>query len=112
MSQSRISSLAESVLNTASGFLISLVVWHVVGPWFGYTVTWSDNFLITSIFTVVSVARSYAWRRWFNGRIARRFAEHDIDTCRCDVCSIRRAVEEPVERPKWRTFVQLPRNIL
>lgn len=66
MSQTKRHSITEALLNTGSGFLVSLFVWHVVGPWLGYHVTLSDNLIITSIFTVVSVVRSYAWRRGFN----------------------------------------------
>lgn len=66
--QSRTASLIEASLNTATGFVLSFCIWQVVGPWFGYVVTFGDNFIITSIFTVASVARSYVWRRIFNGR--------------------------------------------
>jgi hypothetical protein len=66
--QTRLGSFIESSLNTLSGFFISFFLWQLVGPWFGYTVTFGDNFLITSIFTVASIARSYVWRRCFNNR--------------------------------------------
>jgi hypothetical protein len=72
--QSRLSSLIEQVLNVASGFIISLIVWQTVGPLMGYSVTLGDNLIITAIFTVVSIIRGYLWRRYFNGRIARAYA--------------------------------------
>lgn len=71
--QSRLSSLIEQVLNVASGFIVSLLLWQAVGPLLGYEVNLADNLTITTIFTVVSIIRGYLWRRYFNGRIARRY---------------------------------------
>jgi uncharacterized membrane protein len=75
--QSRLASLIEQTLNVASGFVISLVIWQLVGPAMGYAVSMGDNLIITSIFTVVSIARGYLWRRYFNGRIARAYQNAD-----------------------------------
>jgi hypothetical protein len=69
MSQTRISSLIEAVINTAVGFVISLVLTAVVLPAYGHAVTLSQNLQITAIFTVASILRSYCLRRWFNARI-------------------------------------------
>lgn len=66
MNQSRAESLLEASLNTASGFLLSLIVWHWVARWYEIPMPLSRNLEITGIFTVVSIARSYAWRRFFN----------------------------------------------
>ena len=64
--QSRLVSLIESICNTGSGFLLSLVLWQfVVAPAFGYAVTMTTNLALTSIFTITSVARGYLWRRFF-----------------------------------------------
>lgn len=64
--QSKRASLIEASLNTASGFALSFVLWHFVGPLFGYEVTWADNLGITAVFTCSSIARGYLWRRLFN----------------------------------------------
>lgn len=65
--QSRLGSLVESFFNIGSGFLLAMVVWQwIVAPLYNIPVTLSQNVGITSIFTVVSVIRSYAWRRAFN----------------------------------------------
>lgn len=66
--QSHKHSLVEAVLNTASGYVVSFLVWQfVAGPLvLGYRPDIGENFWITNIFTVVSVARSYIWRRAFN----------------------------------------------
>lgn len=71
MGQTRLGSLVEATCNIGSGFILSLIVWQTVGPWFGYEVTLTDNLGITSIFTAVSVLRSYLWRRYFNARLRR-----------------------------------------
>lgn len=67
-SQSRRHSFVEACLNTASGYVVSFLVWQfIAGPLvLGYRPDMSENFWITNIFTVVSVARSYIWRRTFN----------------------------------------------
>lgn len=50
-----------------SGFLLSMGLWQfVLAPHFGYEVTLADNFQLTLIFTLVSIVRSYLWRRLFN----------------------------------------------
>lgn len=65
--QTRKHALVESLLNTASGFILSCIVWEViVKPVWNIQTTHAENLQITAVFTVVSVARSYAWRRWFN----------------------------------------------
>lgn len=66
--QSRTSSFIESCLNTASGFALSFVVWHFVALAYAIPMPLSTNLQITGIFTVVSVIRSYVWRRLFNKR--------------------------------------------
>lgn len=72
--QSRKASMTEALMNTASGFIVSMMVWQfVVAPFYNIPVTLGQNLGITSIFTVVSIARSYAWRRLFNWLTVRRF---------------------------------------
>jgi membrane protein implicated in regulation of membrane protease activity len=68
--QSRTSSLIEACLNTASGFILSFVVWHFVAIAYGIPMSFDTNLQITGIFTVVSIVRSYLWRRLFNKREA------------------------------------------
>ena len=62
-------SLLEACLSTASGFIVSLILWIVVVvPVWHVQVAMFDNLAITAMFTVASVARSYVWRRIFNMR--------------------------------------------
>lgn len=67
--QTRLSSFIEAVINVAIGFVVSLALTALVLPAYGHQVTFGENLQITGIFTIASIARSYAVRRWFNARI-------------------------------------------
>ena len=66
MEQSKRASLLESLFNTFSGFLISLIVGYFLYPYFGMQQSWGDSFWITVIFTIISIVRNYGSRRLFN----------------------------------------------
>lgn len=66
MTQSRIQSLIETITSVAVGFAISMGLGAVVYPAFGHPVTFAQNFWITAIFTVASIARGFVLRRIFN----------------------------------------------
>jgi hypothetical protein len=68
MKQHKMDSFMEAVTNTSVGFVISLITWYFVAAAMNIPVTWSQNLIITGIFTVVSVARGYILRRIFDGR--------------------------------------------
>jgi hypothetical protein len=57
----------ESVTNVAVGYGVAVGTQLVVFPWFGLDVPMTDTLLIGAVFTVVSIVRSYALRRLFNG---------------------------------------------
>jgi len=64
--QSKQRSLIESSLNTASGLIISMLTWRfVIVPLFDIVHSFKQNLSITIIFTVISIVRSYVWRRVF-----------------------------------------------
>lgn len=69
MNQTRLGSLIEACINTALGFVISMILAIIVYPCFGAKFSMAQNFWITVIFTVASVLRNYAVRRWANARI-------------------------------------------
>lgn len=78
MSQSKIESLIETTINTTIGYLVALASQLIVFPMVGIDVPISTNLEIGAWFTVISVARGYVIRRWFNSRLkqaARRIAE-------------------------------------
>jgi hypothetical protein len=58
--QSRTKSLLEQLANTIAGFLISLVILRL------YHFPFCESLELTVVFTVVSVARGYVLRRFFN----------------------------------------------
>ena len=69
--QTRLSSLIEAVINVAIGFVVSLVITAWLLPAYGHHVTWSENLQITGVFTIASIVRAYAVRRFFNQQIHR-----------------------------------------
>jgi len=69
MLQSRKASLYEALLNVLVGYWINFGANLLVLPLFGFNVTVTQNLGIGAIFTVISVVRSYAIRRWFNARL-------------------------------------------
>lgn len=71
--QSKIESFIEATTNTVSGFVIALAVYAgIVTPLYDLDVTFFENIEITCIMALVSVARSYLWRRCFNSRFSHR----------------------------------------
>ncbi|MHC4648510.1 MAG: DUF7220 family protein [Planctomycetota bacterium] len=63
--QSRLGSLVETFLNIGSGFVLSVIVWQILAYYLGIPMPLDTNLFITSVFTVVSITRSYLWRRFF-----------------------------------------------
>jgi len=64
--QSRLQSLLESFANIAIGYLVALAAQLIVFPLMDIPVRLDQNLAIGAIFTIVSLARSYALRRAFN----------------------------------------------
>lgn len=78
MRQTKLGSFYESLINVAIGFGINFVANLVILPLFGFDITLTDNLYIGLLYTIVSVARSYVVRRWFDRRIheaAQRMAQ-------------------------------------
>lgn len=74
MTQTRLGSLIEACINVAIGYWINFAANLLILPLFGWHVTVSQNLALGAIYTAISIARSYAVRRWFNARIARAAA--------------------------------------
>lgn len=60
-------SFVESIANVAIGYGVAIAAQVAIFPVFGIRVSFTENLLIGAFFTVVSIARSYAVRRLFNG---------------------------------------------
>jgi hypothetical protein len=69
MSQSRIGSFIEACINVVIGFTINYCANLLIFPLFGMHISLSDNLWMGMIYTLISIVRSYAIRRWFNARI-------------------------------------------
>ena len=65
MSQSRLQSALEAVVNVAAGFLIALGVQIIAFPLLGLAASPRQNLALGAIFTAASLARSYVLRRLF-----------------------------------------------
>lgn len=75
MKQTKFESWLEVFFNYASGFIIAYFVYaRIILP---YPYINDSPFLVTSIFTLVSVCRSYLWRRFFNKGLHKVFMRLD-----------------------------------
>ena len=64
--QTRWQSFFESCINVAIGYGVALMSQILIFPLFGIHIPLASNPAIGAIFTVISIARSYAVRRVFN----------------------------------------------
>lgn len=71
MRQSKRGSFIEAWANVFIGYGINFTANALILPQFGFHITLAQNLQIGILFTVISVARSYIIRRWFNKHIAR-----------------------------------------
>lgn len=65
--QTKLGSFVEAWANIAVGFSINFCANLLVLPMFGFNVHAREAFGIGLVFTVISLARSYILRRYFNG---------------------------------------------
>jgi hypothetical protein len=63
--QTKTQSLIEATTSIGVGFIISVCVWQLLAKYYGYDMPLSRNLEITTIFTFVSISRSYVFRRIF-----------------------------------------------
>jgi hypothetical protein len=68
MSQTKFGSFVEGWANIFVGFGVNFSANLAILPLFGFsTLTVRSNLIIGGIYTVISLARSYILRRYFNG---------------------------------------------
>jgi len=67
--QTKKQSFLESLTNVAIGYLISLISLFIIFPILGIESSTSKNLIITLYFTLISIARSYILRRYFNKKL-------------------------------------------
>lgn len=63
--QTRKMSAVESVANTAFGFGISVLTYAIVMPLLGYATTMTENVIMVTVFSIISMVRNYIVRRVF-----------------------------------------------
>jgi hypothetical protein len=64
--QTKKQSLKESIYNLLIGYAISFISLFLIFPLVGIESSFGKNMLITVYFSVLSIARSYFLRRFFN----------------------------------------------
>lgn len=64
MKQSKLASWIDTLGGTAFGFVCALVLQYAVCWWYALPLRVADNLGIIGLFTVVSLVRGYAWRRF------------------------------------------------
>lgn len=67
--QSKRASIVEAWVNILIGFGINFAANMLLLPLVGARFTLMENFWMGSVYTSLSILRSYAIRRWFNDRI-------------------------------------------
>lgn len=67
MRQSKFLSAVETSVNTAVGYVMAVASQLVIFPLFDIHIELHQNLLMGLYFTVISLARGYVIRRWFNG---------------------------------------------
>ena len=68
MTQSRAMSALESAANVAIGYGVAVASQVAIFPLFGVHLPLADNLVIGGYFTLISLARSYLVRRFFNSK--------------------------------------------
>jgi len=66
--QSKKMSLIESIANILIGYFVATGSQIVIFPLFDIHVSLHTNFIMAGFFTIISLCRSYAIRRYFNSR--------------------------------------------
>ena len=63
--QSRRRSLIEAITNVVVGYVLAVMTQIIIFPWFGLQADLGEALAIGSVFTGISLIRSYALRRLF-----------------------------------------------
>lgn len=66
MAQTRKQSAVEAAINILIGYSITLTANMLIFPLFGWDISVQQNLLMGVIYTLISFARSYLIRRFFN----------------------------------------------
>jgi hypothetical protein len=72
MPQTKWGSFIEALVNVAIGFFIGVLSQHFIFPLYGINIPFSTNFELAGWFTIISIARTYLVRRYYNWRVNTR----------------------------------------
>jgi len=64
--QTRKQSAIEAVMNILIGYTINFIANFTLFPMFGWEISIQQNLIIGVIYTIISFARSYLLRRFYN----------------------------------------------
>jgi hypothetical protein len=67
--QTKKESLAEAITNVFIGYWINFCANLVILPLIGFNISLEQNLFIGLLYTIISVARSYVIRRFFNSKL-------------------------------------------
>ena len=81
MSQTRAMSFVESWTNIFIGYVINFAANMVLLPLFGFDITVKQNLVLGTLYTLISLTRSYCIRRWFNRK--EKVKDENINRDRC-----------------------------
>ena len=73
--QTKKQSLIESLINVTIGFLVTMISLYLLLPALGIESNTQKNIALTFYFTVLSIARNYLLRRYFNGKVRKRVGQ-------------------------------------
>lgn len=77
--QTKVGSFIEAWGNTIIGFVINYTANWFLLPLVGAHLSLWSNFVLGLVYTLISVARQYVMRRWFNGIKARWNVESKLE---------------------------------
>ena len=66
MSQTKKQSAVEAAANIAVGYTVNMLANFAIFPLFGWSISLEQNLILGVFYTLVSFARSYGLRRFYN----------------------------------------------
>jgi hypothetical protein len=69
MEQTKLGSFYEALINIIIGWTINFTANMTIFPLFGWEISIEQNIWLGTIYTVISLVRSYIIRRWFNAKL-------------------------------------------
>lgn len=69
MKQTKLGSFYEALINIIIGWTINFTANMTIFPLFGWEISIEQNIWLGTIYTVISLVRSYIIRRWFNAKL-------------------------------------------